>query len=212
MFSVGAGALRTALAVPRGRALAGWAAGLSCAFHVLVAGLLWRAASERETPPAPAAIRQNDFYVTLLPPRAGPQPSASSATFAVAPPVAPSSPLSSEAVEPSSSALPRSSTPSSSRLAKPSASRQATPARTPTANTPHDFRWRGEDAAAQGLPRARGEARVDLAPRTRAEPSALAKGIAQSARPPCRDAHAGLGLLALPFLLADTVRDGGCKW
>lgn len=157
MFSVGAGALRTAPAVPRGRALAGWAAGLSCAFHVLVAGLLWRDASERETPPAPAAFRQNDFYVTLLPPRAGPQPSASSATFTVAPSVAPSSPLSSEAVEPSSSALPRSSTPSSSRLAKPSASRQATPARTPTANTPRDFRWRGEDAAAQGLPRARGE-------------------------------------------------------
>ncbi|QQB32348.1 hypothetical protein I6I07_16785 [Achromobacter deleyi] len=77
---------------------------------------------------------------------------------------------------------------------------------------PRDFRWRGEDAAAQGLPRARGEARVDLAPKARAEPSALAKGIAQSARPPCRDAHAHLGLLALPFLLADTVRDDGCKW
>ncbi len=77
---------------------------------------------------------------------------------------------------------------------------------------PRDFRWRGEDAAAQGLPRARGEAKVDLAPRTPAEPSALAKGIARSARPRCRDAHADLGLLALPFLLADTVRDDGCKW
>jgi len=53
---------------------------------------------------------------------------------------------------------------------------------------------------------------VDLAPRTPAEPSALAKGIARSARPRCRDAHADLGLLALPFLLADTVRDDGCKW
>ena len=82
----------------------------------------------------------------------------------------------------------------------------------PAAAPAHDFRWRAEDAAALGAPRARGQARVDLAPKAPAEPSALAKGIAQSARPPCRQAHAHLGLLAVPFLLADTVRDGGCKW
>ncbi|WP_241059824.1 hypothetical protein [Achromobacter xylosoxidans] len=82
----------------------------------------------------------------------------------------------------------------------------------PHAAPAHDFRWRAEDAAALGAPRARGQARVDLAPKAPAEPSVLAKGIAQSARPPCRQAHAHLGLLAVPFLLADTVRDGGCKW
>lgn len=231
MFSVGAGALRTAPTAPRGRALAGWAAGLSCAFHVLAACLLWRAASEREAPPTPASIREDDFFVTLLPPVPAPRPSTSSATSAVAPPIAPPSPASAESAKPSSPVLPTSSAPSPSEPAKPSSPRQASPARTPAAKAPavarpppaaagaaspaappRDFRWRDEDAAAQGLPRARGEARVDLAPKTRAEPSALAKGIAQSARLPCRDAHAHLGLLALPFLLADTVRDDGCKW
>lgn len=188
--------MRTAPTAPRGRALAGWAAGLSCAFHLLAASLLWRAASEREAPPTPASIREDDFFVTLLPPVPAPRPSTSSATSAVAPPIAPPSPAS---AKPSSPVLPTSSAPPPSEPAKPSA-------------PPRDFRWRDEDAAAQGLPRARGEARVDLAPKTRAEPSALAKGIAQSARPPCRDAHAHLGVLALPFLLADTVRDDGCKW
>ncbi len=228
--------MRTAPTAPRGRVLAGWAAGLSCAFHVLAACLLWRAASEREAPPTTASIRQDDFFVTLLPPAPAPRPSTSSATSAVAPPIAPPSPASAESAKPSSPVLPKSSAPSPSEPAKPSAPLQAPPAKTPAANAPaanapavarpppaaagaaspaappRDFRWRDEDAAAQGLPRARGEARVDLAPKTRAEPSALAKGIAQSARPPCRDAHAHLGLLALPFLLADTVRDDGCKW
>ncbi|WP_241070284.1 hypothetical protein [Achromobacter insuavis] len=217
--------------------LAGWAAGLSCAFHVLAACLLWRAASEREAPPTTASIRQDDFFVTLLPPVPAPRPSTSSATSAVAPPpIAPPSPASAESAKPSSPVLPKSSAPPPSEPAKPSAPLQAPPAKTPAANAPaanapavarpppaaagaaspaappRDFRWRDEDAAAQGLPRARGEARVGLAPKTRAEPSALAKGIAQSARPPCRDAHAHLGLLALPFLLSDTVRDDGCKW
>ncbi|WP_238890560.1 hypothetical protein [Achromobacter insuavis] len=203
---------------------------------MLAACLLWRAASEREAPPTTASIRQDDFFVTLLPPAPAPRPSTSSATSAVAPPIAPPSPASAESAKPSSPVLPKSSAPSPSEPAKPSAPLQAPPAKTPAANAPaanapavarpppaaagaaspaappRDFRWRDEDAAAQGLPRARGEARVDLAPKTRAEPSALAKGIAQSARPPCRDAHAHLGLLALPFLLADTVRDDGCKW
>lgn len=230
--------MRTAPTAPRGRALAGWAAGLSCAFHVLAACLLWRAASEREALPASASIRQDDFFVTLLSPELepAPRPSAPSATSAAAPPIAPPSSTSAESAKPSSPVLPKSSAPSPSESAKPSAPRQAPPAKKPAANAPvanapavvrpppaaagaaspaappRDFRWRDEDAAAQGLPRARGEARVDLAPKTRAEPSALAKGIAQSARPPCRDAHAHLGLLALPFLLADTVRDDGCKW
>lgn len=214
--------MRTAPIAPRGRALAGWAAGLSCAFHVLAACLLWRTASEREAPPASASIREDDFFVTLLSPEPAPRPSAPSATSAAAPPIAPPSSTSAESAKPSSPVLPKSSAPSPSEPAKPSAPRQAPPAmaRPPPAAAgaaspaapPRDFRWRDEDAAAQGLPRARGEARVDLAPKTRAEPSARAKGIAQSARPPCRDAHAHLGLLALPFLLADTVRDDGCKW
>ncbi len=227
MSSVGTDALQGGPAAPRGRALAWWAAVLSCVLHGLAACLLWRVASEREAPPAPALLHQDYFFVELLPPEAARQPAAPSARSAVAPPTAPSAPISSESAKPSSPALPKSSTALASEPAKPAMPRQAPPARTPAAQAPalsrpppaaagaappRDFRWRGEDAAAQGLPRARGEAKVDLAPRTPAEPSALAKGIARSARPRCRDAHADLGLLALPFLLADTVRDDGCKW
>lgn len=28
----------------------------------------------------------------------------------------------------------------------------------------------------------------------------------------CRNAHADKGLLAVPFLIADTIRDKGCRW
>ena len=40
----------------------------------------------------------------------------------------------------------------------------------------------------------------------------LEKQIGESARPGCKDAHAGLGLLAAPRLLWDAARDDGCKW
>jgi len=40
----------------------------------------------------------------------------------------------------------------------------------------------------------------------------LSRSISKSARKDCRTAHAGLGLLALPFLIADTITDRGCKW
>ncbi|MFA1696353.1 hypothetical protein ACB245_03890 [Achromobacter ruhlandii] len=53
---------------------------------------------------------------------------------------------------------------------------------------------------------------MNLAPKAAAEPSVLARGIAQSARPPCREAHAHMGLLAAPLLLADALRGDGCKW
>lgn len=77
---------------------------------------------------------------------------------------------------------------------------------------PRDFGWRAEDSAAAGMPHARGEPVVRLGPKAPAEQSDIARGIAKSARPPCRNAHADKGLLALPFLLADTVTDRGCKW
>lgn len=182
MVFVVTGALREASAAPRGRAMAWGAAGLACCLHVLVACLLWRAADDRR----PAPGRGDDFFVTLLPPPAT-APTARP-TYADGPPQA-------RPAEPS-----------------PPAPRPSMPAPPAVAAPAHDFRWRAEDAAALGAPRARGQARVDLAPKAPAEPSALAKGIAQSARPPCRQAHAHLGLLAVPFLLADTVRDGGCKW
>jgi hypothetical protein len=42
--------------------------------------------------------------------------------------------------------------------------------------------------------------------------AALSRGIANAARADCRTAHAGKGLLAIPFLIFDAITDNGCKW
>ena len=34
----------------------------------------------------------------------------------------------------------------------------------------------------------------------------------KAAKPDCRTAYAGLGLLAIPFLLASALADSGCRW
>jgi hypothetical protein len=40
----------------------------------------------------------------------------------------------------------------------------------------------------------------------------LGQAIEKAVKPDCRDAYAGLGLLAVPALIASTVGDGGCRW
>lgn len=40
----------------------------------------------------------------------------------------------------------------------------------------------------------------------------LARGIAQAAVADCRTAYSGLLLLAVPMLVLDALRDGGCRW
>ena len=41
----------------------------------------------------------------------------------------------------------------------------------------------------------------------------LAEDIEKSAKPDCRNAHSGMGLLAVVPLAADALKkDGGCKW
>jgi hypothetical protein len=40
----------------------------------------------------------------------------------------------------------------------------------------------------------------------------LAKAIAKAAKPDCREAYAGLGLLAIAPLLVSTLGNGGCNW
>jgi hypothetical protein len=40
------------------------------------------------------------------------------------------------------------------------------------------------------------------------ESHALEKAI----KPDCRTAYAGMGLLAVPVLVASTIGDGGCRW
>lgn len=61
----------------------------------------------------------------------------------------------------------------------------------------------------------RGAARgvLPLLPRPPELPDKLARDIERAARPDCRDAHAGAGLLAVVPLVRDALRpDGGCKW
>ncbi|KWI44170.1 hypothetical protein WM05_22025 [Burkholderia ubonensis] len=40
----------------------------------------------------------------------------------------------------------------------------------------------------------------------------LARGMSEARRADCRNAYAGMGLLAIPALAIDAVRDAGCKW
>ena len=42
--------------------------------------------------------------------------------------------------------------------------------------------------------------------------SKLGKAIQKAEQPDCRDAYAAMGLLAVPFLVFDTVTDTGCRW
>ncbi|RQR87466.1 MULTISPECIES: hypothetical protein [unclassified Burkholderia] len=60
----------------------------------------------------------------------------------------------------------------------------------------------GALGAAAGLPAARRHS-VD---------ETLASGVADARRADCRRAYSGAGLLALPMLALDAVRDTGCKW
>jgi hypothetical protein len=40
----------------------------------------------------------------------------------------------------------------------------------------------------------------------------LGRAMQKAAQPDCRDAYAAFGLLAVPFLLKDTITDTGCRW
>ncbi|KVU03526.1 hypothetical protein WK62_16570 [Burkholderia ubonensis] len=40
----------------------------------------------------------------------------------------------------------------------------------------------------------------------------LARAMSEARRADCRNAYAGMGLLAIPALAIDAVRDAGCKW
>jgi hypothetical protein len=53
---------------------------------------------------------------------------------------------------------------------------------------------------------------LNLSPPPPEPESKLGRAIQKAAQPDCRDAYAGMGLLAIPFLLKDTVTDTGCRW
>ncbi len=227
-------AVRVQRQLPRVRGIVAGAAILSCILHGIAAYPLWRAAGEHIAPQPPPE-KESVFFLELLPDSVGahevPEPE---------PEPRPVSSQSERSAKPSASPparVPQDMLPAAMREQRPPTAppkkkppvpktphdqaRKPTSAPPPASAAPKasfeaipipDFRWRAEDAAGQGMPRARGEPIVILKPKEKAEPSALAKGIANSARPSCSDAQTGMGLLALPFLLADTLRDEGCKW
>ncbi|MEN9630542.1 MAG: hypothetical protein RJA10_3770 [Pseudomonadota bacterium] len=53
---------------------------------------------------------------------------------------------------------------------------------------------------------------LNLVPPPPERKSALTEGIEKSAKPDCRKAYSGMGVLGVVPLAADAMRDGGCKW
>ncbi|UOB54109.1 hypothetical protein MRS60_09335 [Burkholderia pyrrocinia] len=86
-----------------------------------------------------------------------------------------------------------------------------------------DVDW-GRDLASIGVRRASGRSTADAAidalgassghaaPRRDTVDARLAGGMSRAHRVDCRSAYSGAGLLALPMLALDAVRDTGCKW
>jgi hypothetical protein len=67
-------------------------------------------------------------------------------------------------------------------------------------------------SAAQATVNALGASAASVAPRRPTVDATLASGMSNARRADCRNAYAGAGLLALPMLALDAVRDTGCKW
>nr|WP_232355202.1 hypothetical protein [Burkholderia oklahomensis] len=68
---------------------------------------------------------------------------------------------------------------------------------------------RGSAAAAVG---AAGTSSGLALPRKETAASTLAREMSKASRADCRNAYSGMGLLAIPALAIDAVRDDGCKW
>ncbi|AOJ11883.1 hypothetical protein WS71_21695 [Burkholderia mayonis] len=99
---------------------------------------------------------------------------------------------------------------------------QRKPARTPGAPAP-GADWRA-DLDSVGSFRSIGRGSADAAveatgassglalPRKATAASTLAREMSKASRADCRNAYSGMGLLAIPALAIDAVRDDGCKW
>lgn len=53
---------------------------------------------------------------------------------------------------------------------------------------------------------------LPVVPHPPEKPSKLARDIQKAGQPDCREAYGALGLLAVVPLVADSVRDKGCRW
>lgn len=163
-----------------------WLLGLSLLLHLAVLALpAWRAASLPGRP-APLAVR-------LLPP-APVRPVA-----AVAPPTP--SRVSGKAGR--AAPIPRAAAAAAAPSSHPSSDAPASPAASVDLGAAM--------ATARQIGRA-GAAKVAPGEASGERGSALGRKIEQAARSDCRDAYAGLGLLAIPFLAANAVSERGCKW
>jgi hypothetical protein len=80
--------------------------------------------------------------------------------------------------------------------------------------TPHidreASRQRAREIAARGL-ESRGVFTLPIPPPPERE-SKEARAIDKATKPDCRTAYSGLGLLAVPVLVANAIADSGCKW
>ena len=222
----------------RGRRATSWiAALLACALHVGIGSLIWRGMTPSPIPPAMPSDSESMFVELLAPPTPRVERSASPrgesgqveapARGSVETPAAKVPRAQPERAEPSRAQPSPTQTNTQKNMqtdTQPAAARSRVqfepragkPADAPSAGAPapasRDFGWQPSDSAAPGERRARGEPVPRLAPKAPAERTVLSREMEKAARPPCRDAHASKGLLALPFLLADTVTDSGCKW
>ena len=71
-------------------------------------------------------------------------------------------------------------------------------------------RQRAREIAARGL-ESRGVFTLPIPPPPERE-SKEARAIDKATKPDCRTAYSGLGLLAVPVLVANAITDSGCKW
>ena len=191
-----------------------------------------------ELAPAPAAAPSERLAVPAIDQELAPSPNLVAPSPSAAPLPAPSDAVPSQAERAASPASARPPpVPATSEVAAPAPATAAEPPRlrlgTPPAGADEDiFKPRRDVAAPEGEP---GGTRIDLeAARKRAREIASeatsTRGILPALPPPpekkskesialekaikpdCRTAYAGMGLLAVPALVASSIGDGGCRW
>ena len=72
-------------------------------------------------------------------------------------------------------------------------------------------RKRAREIASDASP-TRGILRALPPPPERRSKESIAMEKEIKVKPDCRNAYAGMGLLAVPALVASTIGDGGCRW
>ena len=165
----------------------------------------------------PAATEREAAKPTPMAPRSDPvAPSRERAAPVLAPSKAPSAPAPARSEAPAGGELPR------LRYGAPDVddevfrSRRDGPAPAaesggPPAITAESLRKRAAEIAREGSGTS-GVLNLVPPPPPLERKDTLAEGIAKAAKPDCRTAYGGMGLLAVVPLVASTVGNGGCRW